>query len=91
MRDFYKMTLSVKIFNCRFSKPLPLSPKNSRLLNCPLQQKDGSWNEITCWTPQMSICELAKTCQNLALIGNGFCNDETNNADCEFDGGDCSP
>ena len=39
----------------------------------------------------MSICELVKTCQNLALIGNGFCNDETNNADCEFDGGDCSP
>ena len=24
-----------------------------------------------------------------ALIGNGYCNDETNNADCLYDGGDC--
>ena len=26
---------------------------------------------------------------NGALIGDGFCNDETNNADCNYDGGDC--
>ena len=24
-----------------------------------------------------------------ALVGNGYCNDETNNADCNYDGGDC--
>ena len=23
------------------------------------------------------------------MIGNGYCNDETNNADCNYDGGDC--
>ena len=23
------------------------------------------------------------------MVGNGFCNDETNNPDCNFDGGDC--
>ena len=23
------------------------------------------------------------------LVGDGFCNDETNNAGCNFDGGDC--
>ena len=23
------------------------------------------------------------------MVGNSFCNDETNNADCNFDGGDC--
>ena len=23
------------------------------------------------------------------MVGNGFCNDETNNADCNYDGGDC--
>ena len=23
------------------------------------------------------------------LVGDGFCNDETNNADCNYDGGDC--
>ena len=25
----------------------------------------------------------------LRLIGNGFCNDETNSLECNFDGGDC--
>ena len=24
-----------------------------------------------------------------AMIGNGYCNDETNNADCIYDGGEC--
>ena len=28
-------------------------------------------------------------CDNVALIGNGFCNDESNNANCNYDGGDC--
>ena len=28
-------------------------------------------------------------CDNGALVGNGFCNDETNNEDCNYDGGDC--
>ena len=23
------------------------------------------------------------------VVGNGYCNDETNNADCNYDGGDC--
>ena len=23
------------------------------------------------------------------MIGDGYCNDETNNADCNYDGGDC--
>ena len=27
--------------------------------------------------------------ESLLLIGDGFCNDETNNAECLFDGGDC--
>ena len=26
---------------------------------------------------------------DVTLIGNGFCNDETNNAECNYDGGDC--
>ena len=32
---------------------------------------------------------LVPGCDNAALVGNGFCNDETNNANCKFDGGDC--
>ena len=32
---------------------------------------------------------LVPGCDNLALVGDGLCNDETNNADCNFDGGDC--
>ena len=32
---------------------------------------------------------LVLDCGNVTLVGNGFCNDETNNADCNYDGGDC--
>ena len=32
---------------------------------------------------------LVPDCDNVALVGNGFCNDETNNADCNYDGGEC--
>ena len=28
-------------------------------------------------------------CDNVAMVGNGFCNDETNNPSCNYDGGDC--
>ena len=28
-------------------------------------------------------------CDNPEFVSNGFCNDETNNADCNYDGGDC--
>ena len=32
---------------------------------------------------------LAPGCDVVALVGNGFCNDEANNAYCNYDGGDC--
>ena len=32
---------------------------------------------------------LVPGCNNVALVGNGFCDDETNNPDCNYDGGDC--
>jgi hypothetical protein len=32
---------------------------------------------------------LVPGCDNVALVGNGLCNDETNNANCNYDGGDC--
>ena len=32
---------------------------------------------------------LVPGCDNVALVDNSFCNDETNNADCNYDGGDC--
>ena len=34
---------------------------------------------------------LVPGCNNVALVGNSFCNDETNNPDCNHDGGDCCP
>jgi hypothetical protein len=32
---------------------------------------------------------LVAGCENVTLVSNGFCNDETNNAYCKYDGGDC--
>ena len=46
-------------------------------------------------TPLITLCTyvsfsfLVPGCDNVALVGNGFCNDETNNPDCNYDGGDC--
>ena len=31
-----------------------------------------------------------KDCSHTELVANGVCNDESNNADCHFDGGDCT-
>ena len=33
---------------------------------------------------------LIKDCSHTELVANGVCNDESNNADCHFDGGDCT-
>ena len=32
---------------------------------------------------------LVPGCDKFSLVGNGFCNDDTNNVDCNYDGGDC--
>ena len=31
-----------------------------------------------------------KDCSQTKLVANGVCNDESNNGDCNFDGGDCT-
>ena len=33
---------------------------------------------------------LLKDCSQTELVANGVCNDESNNTDCHFDGGDCN-
>ena len=37
------------------------------------------------------VCHLVETCAAgyHPLVGNGFCNDDTNVAECDYDGGDC--
>ena len=37
----------------------------------------------------LDIFAFDKDCPNAELVGNGVCNDESNNANCNFDGGDC--
>ena len=37
----------------------------------------------------MSISHHVIGCQNVSIIGDGYCNDETNIPDCNYDGGDC--
>jgi hypothetical protein len=32
---------------------------------------------------------LVPGCNDIALVGNNFCSDETNNPNCNYDGGDC--
>ena len=35
------------------------------------------------------ISSLVPGCDNSTLVANGFCDDETNNAECNYDGGEC--
>ena len=45
-----------------------------------------SWHEIC----TLCFCHEDLNCDApLELIGNGFCNDESNNEGCIYDGGDC--
>ena len=39
----------------------------------------------------MNTCKHLETCEAgyHPLVGDGYCNDETNNDECKFDGGDC--
>ena len=39
---------------------------------------------------QLIFSFLYKDCSHTELVANGVCNDESNNAECNFDGGDCS-
>ena len=43
----------------------------------------------TDWCTECLCFEDWNCASPLALIGNGICNDETNNAGCLYDGGDC--
>ena len=40
-------------------------------------------------SPSPSSPLIFSDCPYLELLGDGFCNDESNNANCNFDGGDC--
>ena len=41
--------------------------------------------------PDYTLCTLLQLldCDYAELVGNGHCNDEANDADCVYDGGDC--
>ena len=36
-----------------------------------------------------SVLSVLDACQNSEWVGDGYCDDETNNAECAWDGGDC--
>ena len=44
---------------------------------------------FTCSLLHYILSFLVPGCDDVALVGNGFCNDEANNEDCNYDGGDC--
>ena len=41
-------------------------------------------------SPSLTVFSfLVPGCDSVSLVGNSFCNDETNNGNCNYDGGDC--
>ena len=60
----------------------------------PIEESCG----ISCWfklsyshflSYSSNIYIVHLDCQYESLIGNGICNQEANNEDCQYDGGDC--
>jgi len=52
------------------------------------KEKNEEWwqDELWCMPPAPNACSV--TCKQ-GWIGDGFCDDENNVAECQFDGGDC--
>ena len=39
--------------------------------------------------PALLVSDECTVDEKYELVGNGYCNDETNTIDCNYDGGDC--
>ena len=55
----------------------------------PNLPKSLSPNQAELWLGHITNDYPILDCQYPHLVGNGYCNDETNNIHCAFDGGDC--
>ena len=63
---------------------------NFSCLTIKFYNRDHANEGDCCWDVNSDICfECSCHCQNLHLVSNGFCNDDTNNPECNYDGGDC--
>ena len=50
---------------------------------------DTSYPELTYSLNASSTYFIISDCNNPSFVGDGYCDDDTNNNDCEFDKGDC--
>ena len=60
--------------------------------DCEYDDGDCCKNNVNSEHCTECICYHQESCAagvNHEWVGNGYCNDETNNADCNYDGGDC--
>jgi hypothetical protein len=74
-------------------------PNNLGTENCVEMYWIMKWNDIPCNHQAYSVCqkvsddeivqEISKEQCQYNWIGDGYCDDETNLAKCQFDGGDC--
>lgn len=80
-------------------------PSNAPAEDCVVVDKFGLWNDVTCHQCRGYICQYNLTstphgtekpddpeledCHKPSWVGDGFCDDSTNNAYCQLDGGDC--
>ena len=80
---------------------MTLTLLNVMMMECPVMEIDGSdccGYSITSIEHGSDWCTSCfkhqETCLagvTHAFVGDGVCNDETNNAECDYDGGDCCP
>ena len=61
-------------------------------VGCARPKNPGVYTNVTKyieWIENKMEENYLKNCENPSEVANGFCNDETNIPECNFDGGDC--
>ena len=87
MKFYFLVSITFKLALFIISHPWP--PQGPKISKTSCLSKFSRLKLIQSIILCLLLCFLVPGCDNVLMVGNGLCNNETNNADCNYDGGDC--